>query len=414
MLESGDIDALGHIEGEYTVTLEPDCTEKGAWEIRCTVCNEVLESGDIEALGHIPGERTITDDPTCTSKGAWEIRCTVCDAVIESGDIEALGHLPGDRIVTLDPTCTESGAWEIRCAVCDEVLESGDINPLGHIAGEAVVVLQPTYDNEGVWEIRCTVCEELLDTGVIARLYSSRGEDQTGGPGGSSNISYISAADDVSIMDDETPLAFLLDHIQYVNGYPDGRFAPDMGITRAEAAAIFHRLLANEDKDVPATVSFNDMNGGEWYYQAVAYLANAGITTGYPDGSFRPEAPITRAEYATMASRFDNLVETEESRFNDVTGDHWAAKYINSAAAKGWVNGYDDGTFQPENPVTRAQVVTIVNNMLERNIKLVNIPEDAPSYNDVTTSHWAYCAIIEASSTHAFERLEDNSETWLQ
>ena len=213
----------------------------------------------------------------------------------------------------------------------------------------------------------------------------------------------------VDFDDGDIPLAFIADHILYLLGYPEGDVRPENSITRAEAAAIFHRLLANADKNDFVETSFSDVSSGEWYYQSVAYLHKHGIVSGYEDGTFRPDAPITRAEYATMASKFDELAPAASNVFSDVGSDHWAVAYINSAAAKGWVSGFEDGTFRPEEYITRAQVVTIVNRMLDRGIALKNIPSGTVHYTDLSDSHWAYCDIIEASHTHIYDRDGSNA-----
>jgi len=202
------------------------------------------------------------------------------------------------------------------------------------------------------------------------------------------------------------------DHIQYISGYPDGSVRPDNSITRAEAATIFFRLIVDANKNAPLTVNFNDVDTGDWYYQAVAYLRLHNIITGYPDGSFRPNAPISRAEFASIASRFDNLAADVPNIFPDVPDSHWAADNINSAAAKGWVSGFPDGSYRPDDSITRAQVVSIVNRMLDRRIKPGDIPQDVPGFTDISPLHWAYSDIIEASVSHEFIRGDDGYEIW--
>lgn len=201
-------------------------------------------------------------------------------------------------------------------------------------------------------------------------------------------------------------------HIAYLFGYGDGSVRPDKSITRAEAAAILYRVIEDEDKAAPLTCTFSDVKSGSWYYQAVAYLQKQGIISGYPDGTFKPESVITRAEFVTMIVRPGELVANAPSKFGDVSASHWAAKYINSAAAKGWVSGYPDGTFKPGAKLTRAEAVTIVNCVLGRKIKLENIPAGAPKLNDITSKHWAYCDIMEASITHEYTRAADGTELW--
>jgi hypothetical protein len=216
------------------------------------------------------------------------------------------------------------------------------------------------------------------------------------------------------LLDDEDVAAgsaFLPDHIQYIFGYPDGSVRPDSTITRAEMAAMIFRLLADDAKNANYQIPFSDVEQGKWYSQAIAYLASQGIVAGYPDGTFRPDQPITRAEFAKMVAGFDELDETSRNSFSDTEG-HWAAGFISSAAAKGWVSGYPDGTFQPEGGTTRAEAVTVINRMLNRQVALGDIPDWAPIYTDLTEAHWAYTAIIEASVTHSFEYKDDGFEIW--
>lgn len=223
-----------------------------------------------------------------------------------------------------------------------------------------------------------------------------------GGGGGSS----------VSIVDPVTPLGALETeiHLKYLNGYPDGSVRTDNAITRAEAASIFYRLLKDTYKDGTASATFSDVNSGDWYSLAVSTLADMGVITGYPDGTFRPNQQITRAEFAAIASRFDDLNSSETNAFSDVSSDHWAISYINSAYARGWINGYTDGTFKPDNGITRAEVVKIVNTMLNRNPE--TLPEGINPYNDLTESHWAYIHILEASVEHDYSRDENEVEYW--
>ena len=223
------------------------------------------------------------------------------------------------------------------------------------------------------------------------------------------------------IYDQQTPLGqvppgFTTLHIPFINGYPDNTFKPDAAITRAEAAMIFFRLLISPAKENPLEPAFKDVAANAWYTQAVSYLASIDVITGYPDdGTFRPNKPITRAEFAAIASRFDNLTEREGTIFPDVAG-HWAEKYINSAYARGWVSGYpEDGTFRPQKSITRAEVVTIVNRMLNRKLRVADMPEgilaNVKKFTDVE-GHWAYAEIIEAANDHDFTRRSDGFETW--
>jgi uncharacterized repeat protein (TIGR02543 family) len=269
-------------------------------------------------------------------------------------------------------------------------------------------------DYSAVRAVNGLTCEVIFSVAYEGRVLRLPVTLTTYGRGGGGITPPATSVPEVEILEEEElPLEFIGDHIRYLYGYADGTVRPDGSITRAEAAAIFHRLLANADKDTYVSSSFTDISGADWFYQAVAYLQSQGIVAGYPDGSFQPNATITRAEYATMASQFDALSSTGGNNFSDVDISHWAVRYINSAASKGWVSGFEDGTFRPGEDVTRAQVVSIVNRMLGRKIALEDIPSNVPVYQDITSAHWAYCDVIEASVTHGFTYNEAGTEIWL-
>ncbi|MCL2120888.1 MAG: S-layer homology domain-containing protein [Clostridiales bacterium] len=194
-------------------------------------------------------------------------------------------------------------------------------------------------------------------------------------------------------------------HISYIFGYPDGTMRPDMAITRAEAAVIFWRLLKSADKDTYIPQRFPDVENGQWYAQAVNYLASIQILVGFEDGTFRPHQMITRAEFAAIASRFDGLTSGIDNPFADVPETHWARESIVSAYAKGWINGYPGGEFQPGASITRAEVVAVVNRMMGRALNSSGIPLEQFTYYyaDLSPSHWAAPTIMEASVYHEYE-----------
>jgi uncharacterized repeat protein (TIGR02543 family) len=201
-------------------------------------------------------------------------------------------------------------------------------------------------------------------------------------------------------------------HIVYLYGYPSGAVGADRAITRAEAAAVFYRLLTKPGAGESGE-GFVDISGDEWYAAEVDRLTSLGILKGYPNGSFKPDKPITRAEFSAVASRFDELASVNGNAFVDVPAGHWAVGYINSAYAHGWIRGYPDGMFKPEAGITRAEVVTIVNAMLDRKIDAAALSRVANPYNDINTGHWAYADILEASTAHEYIRDEDGREIWL-
>ena len=217
---------------------------------------------------------------------------------------------------------------------------------------------------------------------------------------------------DVPVLDNET-------HVAYIAGYEDGTVQPNGKITRAEVATILYRLLTDASRSVFGTSvnSFSDVPANERFNTAVSTLANAKVLAGYPDGTFRPNAPITRAELATVLTRLSVLVdlsrEITPAAFNDVD-DHWAVSFIRTAANNGWINGYDDGSFRPDNSVTRAEAVTMLNRMLNRN------PETLPETGMKTFSDnmdptmWYYIAIQEAANGHDYTRGADGVEVWAE
>mgnify|MGYP000211586958 FL=1 len=205
-------------------------------------------------------------------------------------------------------------------------------------------------------------------------------------------------------------------HDAYICGYPDGTVKPERQITRAEVATIFYRLLQDEARENvwSRTNSYSDVASGAWYNSAVSTLTNAGILTGYEDGTFRPNAPITRAEFATIAARFYHAPEVTGDAFPDIFGS-WARVYINRAAALGLVRGYPDGTFRPNTEITRAEVMEIINNVLFRTPDKEHFLPDMVTWpdNPDTPGNWSYEAVQEATNNHDYERVNNTSpETW--
>ncbi len=206
------------------------------------------------------------------------------------------------------------------------------------------------------------------------------------------------------------------EHFAYIQGYPDNTVRPTGNVTRGEVAAVFYRLLTDTYKDTIYTTEedFSDVKSSNWFVRYVATLANGDIITGYEDGSFKPSQPITRAELAAIASRFDNLTPFDADNFSDITG-HWANELINSAAEKGWITGYPDGTFKPNQYITRAEFVTLVNNVLSRKVQAEDILSDAKQFPDLKATAWYYEAMQEAINSHYYTR-EDSAdfEIWTE
>ena len=212
-------------------------------------------------------------------------------------------------------------------------------------------------------------------------------------------------------------------HGAYILGYTDGTFGPSRSMTRAEAAAIFARLLAEKNGDTistAATTRFTDIPAHAWYSGYAKYLNNNGVTYGKSKTTFAPYDAITRAEFTTLAVRFfdvygdgDAEIMEQYKDFNDVSDGYWAAAYIKAAAKHGWINGYGDGSFRADDEINRAEVVTIVNRLLGREADEAYIADNLRKLNtfsDMSKRHWAYYAVMEAANAHT--AILGDSESW--
>ena len=212
-------------------------------------------------------------------------------------------------------------------------------------------------------------------------------------------------------------------HGAYILGYTDGTFGPSRSMTRAEAAAIFARLLAEKNGDTISTAAntrFTDIPAHAWYSGYAKYLNNNGVTYGKSKTIFAPNDALTRAEFTTLAVRFfdvygdgDAEIMEQYKDFNDVSDGYWAAAYIKAAAKHGWINGYGDGSFRADDEINRAEVVTIVNRLLGREADADYIADNLRKLNtfsDMSKRHWAYYAVMEAANAHT--AILGDSESW--
>ena len=200
------------------------------------------------------------------------------------------------------------------------------------------------------------------------------------------------------------------DHFAYIVGYPDGNVKPSGNITRAEVATIFFRLLTEDVRTANSTQSnsLSDVSRGQWFNHAISTLSSMGIVKGNPDGTFDPDAPITRAEFAAIAARFDDKNTNNTSNFSDIAS-HWAKDEIGVAANKGWINGYPDSTFRPDQYITRAEAMTLVNRVLNRlPEKSEDLLDDMIKWPDnADASVWYYLAVQEATNSHDYSDKSD-------
>lgn len=202
------------------------------------------------------------------------------------------------------------------------------------------------------------------------------------------------------------------EHNAYIHGASDEIFIPQGSLTRAEAAALFSNLLRTKDFDY--SCSFTDVKPTEWFAEYVGQVNALGIAVGRSNGKFSPRENITRAEFVKMAAACDGMVEGE-CPFEDVSETHWARTYIASAYAKGWIQGNDSGRFRPNDKISRAEAVTILNNMLGRQPdEDIKNKSGTHGFCDVFPGHWAYDNIIEASTDHEFITTEEGGEQWTE
>ena len=211
------------------------------------------------------------------------------------------------------------------------------------------------------------------------------------------------------------------DHYAYVMGYPDGTVRPNGSITRAEVSTILFRLLSDKTRDEYFTTesSFTDVKAGAWYNNSIATLEKAGVIVDTAKGgAFRPNEAITRAELAAMLAQFSDAKPVKGVKFSDVSAEHWAYEAIAIAAKMGWIEGYPDGTFRPDATITRAEMMTLVNRALER----VPSDEDhllskrvMLTFPDCKSGDWFYIAVQEATNSHTYERAateKNGDEQW--
>ena len=207
------------------------------------------------------------------------------------------------------------------------------------------------------------------------------------------------------------------DHFAYITGYTDGTVKPEANIVREEVAAIFYRLLTNEaGKYLESNdVIYSDVPATKWSVGAIATLSKGNYLTGYTDGTFRPNNSITRGEFAAVAARFADSDSNAANAFTDMNG-HWAEKYVAACVANGWITGYEDGTFKPDQNITRAEAMAIVNRMLGRAVDkdgIANVAGQIKNFPDNNENAWYYYIVIEATNSHDYSIAEGaKTETW--
>jgi len=221
-----------------------------------------------------------------------------------------------------------------------------------------------------------------------------------GGGGGSTTV--VTPKYTIDIFGNEHPT-----HIGYIKGYPDGSVRPDAGITREEIAAIIYRITNHAYDDPFATTGdvFPDVDSNRWSVTEIEYLADKDVIIGYPDGEYKPSKKLTRAEFAALIVRFtDRKYKSEEIPFEDVNEKHWAYEYISALYSSNLISGYEDNTFRPDNRISRAEAMTVINKILGRNPSEAYVKALGYNpFNDLSADDWHYVIVLEATITHNYE-----------
>ena len=326
----------------------------------------------------------------------------------------------GNANVTDGPHLLQVNVDEVRIitATADD---NGKITPAGDVAvpmgkdqtfkitpNDGYHIQDVKVDRESVGAVKEYTFKNVTASHTIHATFA---RNSSGGGGGGGRKPTVTIPDDVptGLNGD--------DHFAYIVGYPDGNVKPGGNITRAEVATIFFRLLTEEVRTANSTQSnsLSDVTRGQWFNHAVSTLSSMGIVKGHNDGTFAPNAPITRAEFAAIAARFDDKNTNTSSKFTDIAS-HWAKNEIGIAANKGWINGYPDGTFRPNQYITRAEAMTLVNRVLNR------LPENSSDLLDSMikwpdnsdASAWYYLAVQEATNSHYYKTKENKFEKWTE
>ncbi|MBM6919302.1 S-layer homology domain-containing protein [Intestinimonas butyriciproducens] len=257
-------------------------------------------------------------------------------------------------------------------------------------------------------------CYETAVTGGILNVVEQTGGGGGGGGGGTVTPPVEEPDDGIADPDDTGVSSWLItgEHIQYLSGYGEGLFGPTDNMTRTQAAQMFYNLLKN--KEVSVTVSFTDVPADAWYAEPVGVLASLGILNGVGEGLYEPDRAITRAEFTAIAMRFAHMDTSGADIFPDVHANDWFYEVVVSAVNYGWINGYADGTFRPDETITRAEVAAIVNRMLGRSADKAYVDthaDELTQFTDVSPYYWAYYDIMEAANAHNHTN-QGGVETW--
>ena len=331
-----------------------------------------------------------TDTPN-GQPDAWEYKATF---IVKNGQWDTNPTGGSDTIVKYLPTKNITTGENIQ-ATLSNIPTAGN-TPDSHYKA-------------GSWDPKPNEDDVITKDMTYTYTYSWR---SSGGSGGSNRPKPPV----VEIPDDVPTGLNGKDHYAYIIGYGNNDVRPQNNITRAEVATIFFRLLTDETREANMTKSngYNDVKDGDWFCCAVSTLSKMGIIKGYEDGSFKPNDPISRAEFAAIAARFDPDGDKTPATFADVTS-HWAKDEISIAANHGWIKGYEDGSFKPDQKITRAETMTLVNRVLNRLPETKDdLHKDMKTWVDnMDETAWYYLAVQEATNSHYFKnKTSTKFEQW--
>ena len=383
-------------------------------------------------------DQTLTQNPfTLTVNGKAVTANAPSGNVITFGNVNEDGQYPyvltyykGKAAKNEDNTYTiTSGSTIYTYTPCDT---TGEVN--GSVSDEffvlemnvPVVSLNLKYNLSLTSKRTSTGTYEVPTNESATLAYKSANHNSGTVDFNEPTVSYTVKSSSGSHSGGSRPSLNTKDHYGYIIGYPVDYYTgqpttdqtkkpvrPEGKITRAEVATIYFRMLTDESRTKfwSQSSGYSDVKTGDWFNNAVSTLSNAGIIAGYEDGSFRPNGYITRAEFATIAARFFDVTYNGKDLFPDISG-HWAKDYINQAANKGFVNGYEDGTFKPDRNITRAEAVTLVNRTLDRHPDKNHFTKDMLVWPDnMDQTKWYYADMQEATNSHTYQMKENSDKT---
>ena len=353
-------------------------------------------------MGHDWGEWAVTKQPTTEETGEAKRVCARVESHVETKELPVITTGENGTYtyeVTTQPTCTEKGVgkYTLKDTTNGVISFTVEIAALDHDWDAWFVDVQPTYTKEGVEKRICNRDASHIETRSIAK------KNEPVRPVGPAKPEVT------------TKYLNTKDHVAYIIGYADGTVRPTGNITRAEIATIYFRLMTEENREEfwSTENGFADVNATDWFNLAVSTLDNAGVIVDVEDGNFRPNEPITRAELAVMAAQFCKVTgKLPKSSFSDVDEDYWAYDEITLIEYAGWIEGYPDGTFRPDNTIIRAEAMTIINRMLERAVEEEDMLDGMMVFVDCPNNMWYFEAVQEATNSHDYKRSKNVVEDY--